>query len=82
MSRPPPYWTGPPPPLGGQPPQRPPGMFMMHGPPLPPNMNQQRPRDLVNIQTMPNQRSGKLKHLILEGGEILYSTCLGGRVCS
>ncbi|CAG2210740.1 RBM26 [Mytilus edulis] len=57
MSRPPPYWTGPPPPLGGQPPQRPPGMFMMHGPPLPPNMNQQRPRDLVNIQTMPNQRN-------------------------
>ncbi|XP_063413751.1 RNA-binding protein 26-like [Mytilus trossulus] len=58
MSRPPPYWTGPPPPLGGPPPQRPPGMFMMHGPPLPPNMNQQqRPRDLVNIQTMPNQRN-------------------------
>ncbi|XP_052084856.1 uncharacterized protein LOC127722050 isoform X2 [Mytilus californianus] len=57
MSRPPPYWTGPPPPLGGPPPQIPPGMFMMHGPPLPPNLNQQRPRDLVNIQTMPNQRN-------------------------
>lgn len=59
MSRPPPFWTRPPgpPPMGGPPPG-PPGMFMMHGPPLPPNLQQPRSRDLVNIQTLPDKKPG------------------------
>ena len=61
MSRPPPFWTRPPgpPPMSGPPPG-PPGMFMMHGPPLPPNLQQPRSRDLVNIQTLPDKRPDDL----------------------
>ena len=63
MNRPPPYWTGPPPGMNAPPPG-PPGMYMMHGPPLPPNMQQQgqRQRDLVNIRTMPDQQKGTEMH--------------------